>query len=178
MSNFKNYFSNGSQRYYFESRYEDVSEPLKEYNVGDDGSLYETPTSKTLLGVKKNGKWGWVDANNMFVIQPVYDSGFALCFDGVILLTKDGLHGGLYSSNFTTAFQFKYKQLTYLKAGTYIARNSSSMQALVRPGDIMLTSYKYVGFLEDYAHRITYVRNGFFGEISGLIDPETGNELS
>lgn len=29
MSNFKNYFSNDSQRYYFESRYEDVSEPLK-----------------------------------------------------------------------------------------------------------------------------------------------------
>lgn len=36
MSNFKNYFKNDSQRYYFESRYEDVSEPLKEYNVGDE----------------------------------------------------------------------------------------------------------------------------------------------
>ena len=30
MSNFKNYFKNDSQRYYFESRYEDVSEPPKE----------------------------------------------------------------------------------------------------------------------------------------------------
>ena len=30
MSNFKNYYNNDSQRYYFESRYEDVSEPPKE----------------------------------------------------------------------------------------------------------------------------------------------------
>ena len=30
MSNFNKYFNNNSQRYFFESRYEDVSEPPKE----------------------------------------------------------------------------------------------------------------------------------------------------
>lgn len=174
---FRDFWNNSNTVAYFQSKYEDVSEPLKEYEVHKDGSLTLVREPR-LLGVKKNGKWGWINDSEMFVIPPIYDSGFVLCYDGVILLTKDGLYGGLYSSNFTTAFQFRYYRLSYLKAGTYIARDSSGMQALVRPGDNMLTSYRYVGFLEDYAHRITYVRKGFFGETSGLIDPETGNELS
>lgn len=162
---------------YYKSRYEDISEPLKECQVHRDGSL-SLMREPRLLGVKKNGKWGWIDSSERFVIPAIYDTGFVLCYDGVILLEKDGKYGGLYSANMTIAFQFKYKRLSYLKAGTYIATDSSGMQALVRPGDNMLTSYKYIGFLVDFANRITYVRRGFFGETKGIIDPETGRELS
>ena len=162
---------------YYKSRYEDISEPLGEYQVHDDGSLTLIREPR-LLGVKKNGKWGWIDSSERFVIPAIYDQGFVLCYDGVILLVKDGKYGGLYSINMTSAFQFRYERLGYLKAGTYIATDSSGMQALVRPGDNMLTDYKYIGFMSDYANRITYVRRGFFGETSGIIDPETGRELS
>ena len=178
MSNFKNYYNNDSQRYYFESRYEDVSEPLKEYNVGDDGSLYETPTSETLLGVKKNGKWGWVDANNMFVIQPVYDSGFVTCYNGIITLSKNGNWGGIYRRNELIAFSFRYSHLSHAYRETYVARNSSNKCALVKPGDRMLTSYSYIGFSNYNRGAITeYVKSGFFGESRGNINLETGQEL-
>ena len=55
MGNFKNFFNNDTQRFFFESHYEDISEPLKEFTVGNDGSMYEISTSQTLLGVRK--KW-------------------------------------------------------------------------------------------------------------------------
>ena len=133
---------------YFESKYEDISEPLKEFTVHLDGSMTEICEPK-LLGVKKNGKWGWVNASDQFVIPAIYDSGFVLCYDGVIILAKDGKYGGLYSSNYTNAFQFKYKYLSYLKGGTYIVTNDSEKQALARPGDRLLTNFDYIGFLED-----------------------------
>lgn len=178
MNDFKNYFNNDTQRYFFESHYEDVSEPLKEYNVGDDDSLYETATSQTLLGVKINGCWGWVDSNNMFVIQPVYDSGFATCYNGIITLIRNGKWGGIYRRNGSIAFSFRYSQLILAYRETYVARNSINKCALVKPGDRMLTSYCYRGFSIYKRGAITeYVKLGFFGESKGEIDLETGQEL-
>lgn len=178
MSNFQGYFNNDSQRYFFESRYEGVSEPLKEYNVGVDGSLYETPTSETLLGVKKNGKWGWVDANNMLVIQPVYDSGFVTCYNGIIILTKNGYWGGVYRVNESIAFSFIYSFLNHAYRETYIAGNNCNKYALVKPGDMMLTNYSYIGISIYNRGAITeYVETGLYGESRGYIDLETGTEL-
>lgn len=174
---FDNFWKNENLVSYFKLNYEDFSEPLEEYRVNHDGSLTRLRTPR-YLGVKKNGKWGWIDSSERFVIPAIYDHGFVLCYDGVILLERNGVYGGLYIDTLTTAFQFKYNRLSYLKNGTYMAYDHNDKIALVRPGDIMLTSYKYTGFLEDYAHRITYVRHGFFGESSGIIDPITGRELS
>ncbi len=178
MCNFKDYYNNINQRSYFESHYDDVSEPLKEYNVGDDGSLYETATSETLLGVEKNGRWGWVDANNMFVIQPIYESGFVTCYNGIIILTKDGYWGGIYRRNGTIAFSFRYTHLSYAYRDTYVARNSMNKCALIKPGDRMLTSCNYIGFSEYNQGPITeYVKSGLFGKSRGYIDLETGREI-
>jgi len=178
MENFKNYYNDYALRNYFESHYEDVSEPLKEYHVCNDGSLLKTPTSETLLGVRKNGKWGWVDANNMFVIQPMYDSGFVTCYDGIIAMEKNGQWGGIYRKNGSTAFSFIYSYLGYAYGGTYIAHNSSNKCALVKPGDKMLTGYNYVGFSKNNQGNITeYVKSGLFGQIRGRIDLNTGREL-
>ena len=177
MGNFSNFFNNYSQRSYFESRYENVSEPLKEYTVGFDNLLHETCTSESLLGVKINGKWGWVDSNNMFVIQPLYDSGFVTCYDGIIILQKNGRWGGVYRGNGSSAFSFKYEYLGHAYGSTYVAHNANRC-ALVKPGDRMLTGYTYKGFSRYYRGSVTeYVKPGFFSDSTGYIDLETGREL-
>mgnify|MGYP005607892299 FL=1 len=45
---------------------------------------------------------------------------------------------------------------------------------LVSLEDVILTIYKYTGFLDDYSRRITYVKHGFFGESSVIIALVTG----
>ena len=178
MGNFKNFFNNDTQRFFFESHYEDISEPLKEFTVGNDGSMYEISTSQTLLGVRKNGKWGWVDSNNMFVIQPIYDSGFVTCYNGVIIMQKHGEWGGIYRKNQLIAFSYKYAHLSHAYGNTYVARNSINKCALVKPGDKMLTGFNYKGFSVYNNGNVTeYVKSGFFGESKGFIDLETGIEL-
>lgn len=163
-------------RYSFQ--FEDVSEPLKEYNVGYDGSLCETSSSCSLLGVKKNGKWGWIDTAGRFIIPPMYDSGFVLCFNGVIILDKNGCQGGLYRSSLSQAFQFKYKRVSHAWKDTYVAWNNNGRCALVKPGDRLLTSFIYKGFSQYNRGKITeFVKGGFLGDSSGNIDLETGREL-
>lgn len=68
-----------------------------------------------------------------------------------------------------------YRMYTYMATKTL-----RGLQALVRPGDVFLTDYKYLGFLDNGYQRYTkYVRTGFFGiQIEGKIDLETGRELS
>lgn len=174
---FENFWTNDNVVSYFRQKYEDISEPLKEYRVNHDGSLTLLRAPR-YLGVRKNGKWGWIDSYENFVIPAIYDHGFVLCYDGVVLLERNGVYGGLYIDTLATAFRFEYCRLSYIKDGTYMAYDHNNKIALVRPGDIMLTGYKYTGFLEDYAHRITYVRHSFWGESSGIIDLQTGEELS
>ena len=177
---FANYWNDSSLRFRFESRYDDVSEPLAEYRVNSDGSLTKLG-APTLLGVEKNGKWGWVNINNEFIIPPIFDSGFVLCYNGIIIMKKDGYYGALYRSTLSTAFQFRYTYLSHCYNQTFLAHRSDGLQALVKPGDIQLTDFKYIGLIE-YNHRkdvAKYVRNNFFGmQVSGDINLETGRELS
>lgn len=178
MGNFRNYYNDNTQKNFFELHYEDVSEPLKEYYVHSDGSLTETSTSCSLLGVKKNGKWGWVDANNMFIIQPEYDAGFVTCYNGIMIMQRNGEWGGLYRSNGAIAFRFKYGHLGHAYGDTYVAHNSLNRCALVKPGDRMLTGYNYKGFSIYHHGSVTeYVKSGFFGDTTGYIDLETGREV-
>ena len=161
--------------------YEDYSEPLAEYNVLAGGDLKKTVTSNTLIGVKRNGKWGWIDSENNVILPFVFDSGFILCYDGIIILMKNGKYGGIYRNDFTTAFDFCYGYLSHVYHGTYLAsKTMGGLQALVRPGDVFLTDYKYLGFLDNGYQRYTkYVKTGLFGiQIEGKIDLETGREMS
>ena len=50
---------------------------------------------------------------------------------------------------------------------------------LLKPGDIKLTDFKYIGFLHNDGGRYTrYHRKNFFGAlVQGQIDLETGEEL-
>lgn len=165
----------------YKYRYDDVSEPLKEYKVGLDGSLTETSTSCSLLGVEKNGKWGWINTSDVFVIPALYDSGFVGCYNGIIELQKNGKWGGIYRDNPSElAFSFRYHYLSSFYRDTYVAFNSNDMCALVKPGDVLLTEYKYKGFSKYNRGNVTeYVRSGFLGrEVHGDIDLNTGRELT
>lgn len=71
--------------------YEDYSEPMAEYYVLEDGSLKQTPTSNTLIGVMRNGRWGWIDSDNNTIMPFFFDSGFVTCYNGIILLQKVGI---------------------------------------------------------------------------------------
>ena len=165
----------------YRSWFEDASEPLKEYKVGLDGSLIEESTSCSLLGVKKNGKWGWIDTSETFVIPPKYDSGYAICYNGIIILS-DSKHrfGGLYRDTLTLAFQFRYSMLSHAYRDTYVAFNDLDKCALIKPGDVLMTAFKYKGFSKYNRGNITeYVRSGFLGmEVHGDINLETGREIS
>lgn len=105
----------------YNSRFEDVSEPLKEYHVNLDGSLEEVSSSCSLLGVRQNGKWGWIDTSGRFVISAVFDFGFVNCFDGIIVLSRNGCQGAIFRDDLSQAFQFKYKQLGHFYRDTFCA---------------------------------------------------------
>ena len=133
--------------------------------------MYEISTSQTLLGERKNGKWGWVDSNNVFVIQPIYDSGFVTCFNGIIIMQKHGEWGGIYRKNELIVFSFKYAHLSHAYGKTYVARNSFNKCALVKSGDNMLTGFNYKGFSVYNNGNVTkYVKSRFLGESKGFID--------
>ena len=160
------------------SNYQDVSEPLKEYTVESDGSLTLNREPR-LLGVKVNDKWGWIDKSGRFVIPASYDTGFVLCYNGIIILEKNGRYGGLYINGFSEAFSFNYHHLSLAYGQTYVARNSSGMCALVQPGDRMLTGYNYIGFSQYNQGSVTeFVKRNILGiKTEGRIDLNTGREL-
>ena len=160
------------------SNLQDVSEPLKEYKVGSDGSL-TLQREPWLLGVKVEGKWGWINKEGRFIIPPIYDYGFVLCYNDIIILEKNGKYGGLFSNGFQEAFEFKYNHLSYAYGKTYVARNNSDMCALVQPGDKMLTGFNYIGFMQPNGTPYTeFVKKGFLGNrVTGRIDLSTGREL-
>lgn len=164
----------------YNSRFEDVSEPLKEYHVNLDGSLEEVSSSCSLLGVRQNGKWGWIDTSGRFVISAVFDFGFVNCFDGIIVLSRNGCQGAIFRDDLSQAFQFKYKQLGHFYRDTFCAWNFNGKCALLKPGDIKVTDFKYDGFSKYNQGNITqYVRTNFFGmQVKGNIDILTGKELS
>lgn len=176
--NFANFFQNDEMKYFYESRYEDVSEPLKEWFIDGNGTCYEGPNSNSLLGVRVDGKWGWIDINCNFIIPHVYDNGWALCHNGIVILDRNGYQGGLYRDNQMIAFSFKYKSLGQFYRDTFCAWNSNNRCALVKPGDIMLTDFIYLGFSKNNDHNITeFVRIGLFGQKRGKIDLNTGREI-
>ena len=161
--------------------YEDYSEPMAEYYVLEGGSLEQTPTSNTLIGVKRNGRWGWIDSDNHTILPFVFDSGFVTCYNGIILLQKDGKWGGVYRNDLKIAFDFQYGYLGHIYHNTYTASKVlGGLSALVKPGDVMLTGYRYGGFFNNGNRRYTkYVRTGLFGiQLEGEIDLETGREIS
>ncbi|MBR1520705.1 MAG: hypothetical protein IJ635_05650 [Bacteroidaceae bacterium] len=162
----------------FRYQFDDI-ELLREYNVGLDNSLIESSSSCSLLGVQKNGKWGWINLRGQFVIPAIYDSGFVECYNGIILLQKNECWGGLYRDTLSTAFHFKYEYLSHAWRDIYVAW-SNDRCALIKPVDIAITDYKYKGFSKYNRGNITeYVRIGFLGrEVHGDIDLETGRELS
>lgn len=162
-------------------RYEDYSEPMAEYYVLEEGSLKQTPTSNTLIGVMQDGRWGWIDSDNNTILPFIFDSGFVTCYNGIILLQKDGKWGGINRHDLTIAFDFQYGHLGHIYHDTYVAsRVLGGPSALLKPGDRMLTDYKYLGFLNNGNQRYTkYVRTNFFGfQVEGQIDLETGREIS
>ena len=169
-----------SQEWPFEvpSNLEDVSEPLKEYSVGYDDSL-SLEREPWLLGIKVNGKWGWINKSGRFIIQAEYDEGFVTAYNGILILKKNGYYGGLYLSDFSKAFSFRYNQLVHAYKRTYVAFNSSRMCALVQPGDNMLTNYSYLGFSQYHQGSVTeFIKKGFWGnQVAGRIDLDTGREL-
>lgn len=181
LHSFQNFFDNKEAVKYFKSKYDDISEPLMEYEIEYDGSL-RLIREPRLLGVEKNGKWGWIDVNEHFVIPALYDYGFVLCYSGVVLLEKDGKYGALYTSDFSTvAFSFKYDHITAEKYNTFILTNSLGNCALARPGDDLLTGFNYLGFLKRQIqpHLLTYAKVGLLGiKYMGEIDLRDGREVS
>lgn len=156
---------------------EDISEPLKEYEVLAGGYLREI-SEPSLLGVRINGKWGWIDNSGKLIIPAEYDHGFGICYNGIIILKKNGKEGGLYRKDLTTAFSFKYDYLGHSYGNTYCAYLGDKC-FLVKPGDKVITSKKYLGFKLNYGNRYTdFIRCNFWGQtVKGRIDLETGEEL-
>lgn len=161
----------------FHLGYEDMGEPLKEYTVVE-GKLHETDTSCTLIGVRKNGKCGWIDASGSIIIPFEYDNYWVVCHNGIIVLEKNGKYGGLYRHNLRTAFSFNYDYLSQCYNMTFNA-NKNGYWGLVKPGDVMLTQFNYIGFYRNDGCRYTmFQKKELFGNISsGQIDLETGREL-
>lgn len=156
-----------------------MSEPLHCYKVSLDGTMTDI-CPPYLLGVKKNGMWGFVDVHHNFKVEPQFDNGFGLCYNGILVSQKNGNYGGIFLETGKTAFSFIYQWLGYAYNDTYVARKGEIMCALVKPGDIMLTDFKYLGITRE-CHNGTagYLRKSFWGsDVKGTIDLNTGKELS
>lgn len=173
-----NKFSGNYDNVMFSGRFEDVSEPLKEYYVNENGSLTETSTSCTLLGVKsKNGRWGWIDTHGAYVIPSEYDSGWILCYNGIIILKKHDRYGGLYRDGLRTAFSFAYDYVGLCYKDVYCVHRGNYV-ALMRPGDKRVTGFDYLGITNEHDGPIFgFVKEGFFGQKTGRINVLTGVEL-
>lgn len=162
----------------FSGRYEDVSEPLKEYYVDDEGRMIQTPTSCTLLGVKSktNSRWGWIDANGHYVIPAEYDSGWILCYNGIIILEKNGKYGGLYRNGLGTAFSFIHDYIGHCYRDVYCV-HKGDLVALMKSEYNKVTGFNYLGITNDHVGPIFgYVKQGLFGQKTGRINVLTGVE--
>ena len=159
-------------------KYEDVSEELKEYIVKDNGDL-ELCGAPTLLGVKKNGKWGWVNIKDEFEIPPLYDNGFVCCYNGIICqIEKDGKYGALYRRDGSVAISFEHCYLTHIYNNTFHSMNNNNLGGLVKPGDIRLTPNIYLFKNGPYGRYCEFVKWNFWGrKTEGRIDLETGKEV-
>lgn len=131
-----------------------------------------------LKPLKVNGKYGWVDKDNHFVIQPLYDSPCARYYNGIVILQKNGYEGGVFLDSGRIAFQFQYRQLGWMYNETFQSINSDGTVTIIKPGDKELSSHKYSRFyFNDNQRYIRFVRRGFLGsEIEGVLDLETGEE--
>lgn len=165
--------------------YEDYGEPLKEYRIirsdsyGSCGQLEETETSCTLISVRKNGKAGLIDADNNVRLPFEYDDLYYICYNGILVLRKNGKYGGFYRHDLNSiAFSFKYDYLNCIYNMTFNA-NINGKWGLVKPGDVQITDFKYIGFLRNDGGRYTiFDRTNIWGNIvRGKIDLETGEEL-
>lgn len=171
-------FSGNYDNVMFSGQFEDVSEPLKEYYVDDDGCFTQTPTSCTLLGVKSKftGRWGWIDTNGVFVIPAEYDSGWIDCYNGIMIMEKNGKYGGLYRNSQKLAFSFTYDYVGQCYRDVFCVHKNNRV-ALMRPGENKITGFDYLGITNDHIGPIFgYVKDGFFGQKSGKINVLTGIE--
>lgn len=157
---------------------QDVSEPLKEYRINEDDSL-TLMREPWLLGVQVNGKWGWINKSGHFIIPAIYDSGWVLCYNDLLVLTKNGKQGALYMPNLSQVMSFKYDCLKLVYNQTFISIDSNNRCALLRPYDHMLTGYDYTGISVERVGPITsFVKKGLFGiTVHGKINLDTGREL-
>lgn len=165
---------------------EEYGEPLKEYRIiqnppyrDQGGLLEETETSCSLISVRKNGKVGLIDANNNIVVPFEYDDLFLICYNGILILRKKGKYGGLYRHNLrSVAFNFQYEYLGCIYNMSFNACLNGKW-GLVKPGDVRLTDFKYIGFYRNDGGRYTtYTRVNFWGnKVEGKIDLETGREI-
>lgn len=162
----------------FSGEYDGVSEPLKEYTVDDEGRLFQTATSCTLLGVKSKstGRWGWIDTNGTYIIPAEYDSGWILCYNGVIILEKNGKYGGLYRNNQRTAFNFAYDYVGHCYRDVYCVHKNNRV-ALMRPGEERVTGFDYAGITNDHVGAVFgYAKEGYSGLKYGRVNVLTGVE--
>lgn len=174
-----NKFGDNYDNVMFSGEYDDVSEPLKEFTVDDEGRLCETSTSRTLLGVKskRTGRWGWINGSGTYVIPAEYDFGWILCYNGIIILEKNGKYGGLYRSGLKTAFNFVYDYVGYCYRDVYCVHKNNRV-ALMKPGEERVTGFDYVGITNDHIGPVFgYAKEGYSGLKYGKINVLTGIEL-
>lgn len=169
----------GDKFWKIKEKYDDYSEELREYNVKDDGTL-ELIGEPTLLGVKKDGKWGWINVEEVFEIPPLYDNGFVCCYNGYIFqIEKDGLFGVLNRRDGTVAISFEHAYLSHIYNTTFLSMNNNGLGGLIKPGNIRLTPTVY-GFKKGaYGRYCEFVKwNSWGRKTEGRIDLETGKEYS
>lgn len=178
---FRNWWKDEFLRVEFMSAFDDVSEPLHCYSVAlDDAGTLTDIRPPYLLGVKKNGKWGYVDIHHNFVIEPQFDNGFGICYNGILVNQKNGNYGGIYIETGKIAFSFVYQWLGFTYNDTYVARKGEIMCALLKPGDVKLTDFNYLGITNEIHNGTAgYLRKNWLGNyVKGRIDLNTGKELS
>ena len=173
-----NKFGNNYDNVMFCGRYDDVSEPLKEYFVDDEGYIHETPTSCTLLGVKSKstGRWGWIDTGGTYVLPAEFDNGWILCHNEIIILEKNGKYGGIFRNDQRIAFNFIYDYIGHIFRDVFCVHRNNRV-ALMRPGENRITDFDYLGITRDHIGPVFgYVKKTLFGQKSGKINVLTGVE--
>ena len=162
----------------FSGEYDEVSEPLKEYTVDDEDYIHETSTSCTLLGVKskKTGHWGWINTSGTFIISAEYDSGWIRCYNGIVILQRNGKYGGLYRTDLKIAFKFEYEYIGVCFKDVYCVRKNGRI-ALSRPCETRVTDFNYHGITREHDGPVFgFVKDDLYGKKSGKINVLTGEE--
>jgi len=129
--------------------------------INSEGSVVLEPTLDSIVYdkkdflVKKEGKWGWIDATGKMLIEPKFEDAFPFGENDLAVVKLNGLYGFIDKKGVTKIdFQFQ-KAYSFSGETAYVVQKN--VGSLIDKKGNAVVKNKFSGISEDL---ITYLNNG------------------